>query len=223
MNTDKVLELLQSTSPINPKEVVNVVNGVLKGKSGRPTTAMARKKSVPVQGRVKGKQSWYPEEKKMEAACAFAVCGNSRRVAEVTGIAEATIRAWKQTEWWYDLTQRIIKEEDEELDTKLTKLVNKAVETVNDRLENGDFIYDAKRGKMVRKPMTGKDTAIVTAITLDKRQLLRGQPTSRVEKVGSDERLLRLAEQFKQFNKAKTIEAEVVYVESPSNQPMVSS
>jgi hypothetical protein len=141
----------------------------------------------------------------MEALCSFAVCGNSRRVAEITKIPEATIRAWKQTEWWFEGMNRIVVEEDEQLDVKLTALINKAVSNVNDALENGDMIYDTKRGVLVRRPMSGKDTAIVTAITLDKRQLLRGQPTSRVEKVSQDERLLRLAEQFKAFTKAKEV------------------
>ena len=130
----------------------------------------------------------------------------------MTGISEATIRCWKQTEWWFDGMNRLIQEDDEQLDTKLTALINKAVDKVNDSLEHGDIIYDTKRGTLVRRPMSGKDTAIVTAITLDKRQLLRGQPTSRVEKVSSDERLLRLAEQFKSFSNAKEVVQEQVEV-----------
>ena len=165
-------------------------------------------KTTGTQKRVAGAKdvrNTYTEEQKLSAVCAFAVCGNSRRVAETTGISEATIRSWKQTEWWYEANERILKEEDEELDTKLTSLLNKAVENINDRLENGDFIYDVKRAALVRRPMSGRDTAVVTAITLDKRQLLRGQPTSRVEKVSQDERLLRLAKQFKEFSSAKEV------------------
>lgn len=148
----------------------------------------------------------YSDAKKMEVACCFAVCGNSRQASEITKVPEGTIRAWKGTEWWHEIMTRIHQEEDEELDTKLTKLVNKAVEHVNDRLENGDWIYNAKQDKLLRKPVSAKDVAIVTAITIDKRQLLRGQPTSRVEKVSQDERLGKLAEQFRKFSQAKEIE-----------------
>lgn len=184
-------------------------------KAGRPTTEELRRKGIktsPKQQRIAGPKNTrdhYTEKQKMQALCAFAVCGNSRRVAEMTGIPEGTIRAWKSTEWWFEAMTRVHQEEDEQLDVKLTALIDKAVDKVNDSLDNGDWIYDIKRGKLVRKPMSGKDTAIITAITLDKRQLLRGQPTSRVEKVSQDERLLRLAEQFKNFSKAK----EVVQVE----------
>jgi hypothetical protein len=145
--------------------------------------------------------------------CAFAVCGNSRQVAEITKVPEGTIRAWKQTEWWSDIISRIHSEEDEELDTKLTKLVNKAVDHVNDRLDSGDWIYDTKRGELLRKPVSSRDLAIVAAITVDKRQLLRGQPTSRVEKVSHDERLSKLALQFKQFTEAKEVESTAQLIE----------
>jgi hypothetical protein len=145
----------------------------------------------------------------MEVVCCFAVCGNSKQAAEITKVPEATIRTWKQTEWWNEIVSRIHAEEDEELDTKLTKLLNKAVEHVNDRLDSGDWVYNAKLDKLIRKPINAKDAAIVTAITIDKRQLLRGQPTSRVEKVSSNERLKSLAEQFKAFSKARDITNEV--------------
>jgi hypothetical protein len=195
---------------ININDFVKMVNGKPVKKSGRPTALQARQqgKTTGTQQRVAGSKdvrNLYTEQQKMEAVCTFAVSGNSRRVAEITGIPEATIRAWKQTEWWYEANERILKEEDEELDVKLSALINKAVSNVNDRLEHGDFIYDVKRAELVRRPMSGRDTAVVTAITLDKRQLLRGQPTSRVERVSQDERLLRLAEQFKTFSSAKEV------------------
>jgi hypothetical protein len=197
-----------SEESIKITDYINVDGNKLSRKPGAPTTLDLRqqKKKKPGQLRVAGDgRTTYSDKQKMEAVCSFAVCGNSRRVAELTGVPEATIRSWKQTEWWYETTQRIVQEENEELDTKLTKLINKAVDNVNDRLDNGDMVYDTKRGKLVNRPMSGKDTAIVAAITLDKRQLLRGQPTSRVESVSQDERLLRLAEQFATFSKAKEV------------------
>lgn len=153
---------------------------------------------------------WFDDKTKMEVACAFAVTGNARRASELTGVPEGTIRSWKTQEWWHEIQSRIIQEQDEELDVKLTKLVDKAVDQVNDRLDNGDFIYNAKEDKLVRKPVGAKDLAIVTAITVDKRQLLRGQPTQRVEKVSTDERLNKLALEFKKFSNAKEITHEEI-------------
>jgi hypothetical protein len=194
-------------------ETIVVDESILKKKRGRKGTIAERRKSQPVKGKVKGRRNHFTEEEKLNAVCVFAVSGNSRRTAEITGVPEGTIRSWKTTEWWNQAMGRIMVEQDEELDTKLTKLIDKAVEHVNDRLENGDFIYDTKRGALVRKPVSAKDLTVVTAIAVDKRQLLRGQPTSRVEKVSEEERLRGLADRFKEFDKfskAQTIEQEPV-------------
>lgn len=195
---------------------IEVNKSILINKGGRPTTIQARRKvSSPVRGRVEGKRAFYSDKEKMNAVCVFAVSGNSRRVAELTKIPEATIRLWKTTEWWNELLTRVHVEEDEELDTSLTKLVTKAVTAVNDRLDEGDWVYNPKMDKLIRKPVNARDLAIVTAITIDKRQLLRGQPTARIEKISQDERLSKLALQFKQFTLAKDItqESEIIIEE----------
>lgn len=188
----------------------------LKPKRGRPFESEIRRNRKPIKGqlRVAGRRGHYTEAEKMNAACVFAVSGNSRRVAEITRIPEATIRCWKNQEWWHEVQSAIVREQDEELDVKLTKLVDKAVDAVNERLDNGDYVYNAKADKLVRKPVGAKDLAIVTAITVDKRQLLRGQPTSRIEKVSTDERLLKLAKQFKEFTQAKEVIQEIEVIEN---------
>lgn len=187
---------------------IKVDESFAKKRAGRPTTVSVRRNSEPVRGKVKGKRNFFTEKEKINACCVFAVTGNSRRTAEITKIPEATIRTWKTTEWWNEVHSRIINEQDQELDVKLTKLVDKAVDAVNDRLEHGDYVYNPREDKLVRKPVNAKDLAIVTAITVDKRQLLRGQPTARVEKVSTDETLNRLAKQFQQFALAKEVHQE---------------
>jgi hypothetical protein len=190
-------------------EPILVSPSIAKPRRGALTTLEKRRKahknSTVVKGKVAGKRDHYSDKEKTNAVCVFAVTGNSRRTAELTKIPEATIRAWKMTEWWHEIANRIIVEQDEELNTKLTALVDKAVAEVNDRLEEGNYVYNPKLDKLVRKKLDAKELASVTATFLDKRQLLRGLPTSRVERVSQDERLLKLSEQFKQFAKAKEV------------------
>lgn len=190
-----------------------VTPDILKPKRGRPTDSQDRRTRTPkkygskiVQQRVAGRRDTYSEKEKLNAVCVFAMCGNSRRTAEITKIPEATIRSWKTTEWWNEINHRIVLEQDEELASNLTKTMDKALEQINDRLENGNYVYNAKLDKLVRKPADAKELAAVTAISLDKRQLLRGLPTSRTERVSQDERLKGLANQFAQFVKAKQVE-----------------
>ena len=42
---------------------------------------------------------------------------------------------------------------DQELDAKTSKIVDKALDQIMDRLENGDHIYDQKTGRIRRAPV----------------------------------------------------------------------
>lgn len=187
-----------------PAEII-ISPSLAKPKRGAPTTIQARRKSVPVVGKVQGKKTHYTDKEKLNVVCVFAITGNSRRTAEICKVPEASIRAWKSTDWWFEAMNNIIVEKDEELQTSLTKLIDNAVEKINDRIDNGDYIYDAKRGALVRKPVNARDLSVVTATALDKRQLLRGRPTSRVERVSVNDTLLSLAKEFKKFSQAKEV------------------
>jgi hypothetical protein len=159
--------------------------------------------------RKEGNKMWFPKEAKEWAVACFALTGNCRRVSEITRIKEATIRRWKTEEWWPEMLARVQVEKDEELDAKMTKLIDKAVDEINDRLVEGDYVYNAKQDKLIRKKANAKEMATVVATMVDKRQLLRGQPTKRVATVKQDDHLKALAEQFKKFAKAKDITNEV--------------
>ena len=194
----------------NLPESIPVSLKMLKKKVGKPSTEATRRHAPIVKGKAQGRRDYYTEKEKINACCVFAVSGNSRRTAEITKVPEATIRAWKQTIWWQEITVRIYEEQDEGLSSKLTSLVDKAVEAINDRLEHGDYLYNPKMDKLIRKPIGARDLAAVTVMAVDKRQLLRGEPTSRVEKVSVDERMKDLAMQFKKFALSKEIIQEEV-------------
>src|SRR5439155_3126609 len=75
-----------------------------------------------------------------------------------------------------------VKDDDNEVvDAKFTEIVHKSLACIVDRLDNGDFVFNSKTGKLDRKPVSARDLSLVSAINVDKRQLLRGLPTSRSE------------------------------------------
>jgi hypothetical protein len=148
---------------------------------------------------------WWPEEKRVEAVASYAVLGSAKEVSAITGVPVGTLCRWMTEEWWHEMTNRVRVQKDMELDVKFTKVVDKAVEAITDRLENGDYVYNNRTQTVHRKPVTARDAASVTNIILDKRSLLRGMPTSRVERVSTDKRLEDLATEFRKFSRAKTI------------------
>ena len=196
---------LVGVEDINKETPLAIVDRLEKKKKigGGQTLAQKRRKKNKDRGFIKGQH--FTEEEKLEAAAIYTATGSVHKVFDLVGIPISTLRKWKQQDWWPELIGHIRTEKDEELDTKLNKIIDKSLDLVADRLADGEYIYDIKRGEIKRLPVKAKDAAIITAISVDKRQLLRGQPTSRTERIGTNERLLKLAEEFTKFSKARDI------------------
>ena len=160
-------------------------------------------------------RSW-PEKTRIEVATAHAMGLNAPMIEVATGVPTQTIRHWRTMDWFKDLVAELQREDDYSADAKLTKIVNKALDTVVDRLENGDFMFDPKSQKFVRKPLLARDVTKIADTMFDKRNLLRGKPTSisgKQEQIS--DRLAKLAIEFARFVNAKEIKAEVVVEELP--------
>lgn len=155
----------------------------------------------------------WPEKKRIEVATAHVMGLTGPQIAVATGVPANTVRQWRMQDWFKDLVEEIQREDDYQSDAKLTKIVSKSLDTIVDRLENGDFMWDSKEGEFRRKPLAARDVVKVADIMYDKRNLLRGKPTAISGKEQVSDRLLKLAEQFARFASAKTIDAEVVHVE----------
>lgn len=149
--------------------------------------------------RVKHKKntSW-PIEKKIEVVSQYLVLGNMKMVSAVTGVSHDLIRAWKGQPWWKELETEIRSTQNIEMDTKLSKIVDKSLDAVLDRVENGDFIYDQKSGEIRRKPANLRDLHRVSVDVLDKRELLRNGTNNRQEntQIAVSEQLKLLAQEF---------------------------
>ena len=146
------------------------------------------------------KKNWS-DRKKIEVITSYLALGKAPMVEAVTGVPSQTIRIWKMQSWWKDLVREIQMSEDQELDGKLTKIIDKSIDVINDRLENGEFILDSRSGKVKRVPVKLRDTHRVTSDLLDKRNVLRGKPTSITERVSTEDVLKKLAQQFQEFTK----------------------
>jgi hypothetical protein len=145
----------------------------------------------------------YPEQKRIEVATIFALTGNFKQTSELTSVPLNTIRNWRKEEWFQSLLNEIYEENKDKLDARFEETVQKASELIMDRLTNGDF-YVTKTGELARKPVGIRDIALVQAIVIDKRNLLRGLPTSRTESVNPSDKLKEFAEFFSQLaNKSR--------------------
>lgn len=122
-------------------------------------------------------------------------------VEAVTGVPRQTIRIWKMQQWWKDLEKEILQDEEQELDAKLSKIIDKSLDAVTERIQNGEFILDSRTGTIKRVPVRLRDVHKVAIDLVDKRNLIRGKPTSITERISTEDVIRKLAEEFKSFIK----------------------
>ena len=146
---------------------------------------------------------WWSEAKRIEVVTSWLALGKIPLVSHCTGVSEGTIRQWRTQPWWKELELSILTETDQELDAKLAKRIDKALDVIYDRLENGDFMYDPKTGEFIRKPVNMKDTHRVMVDMLDKRLLLRKQPKEQQSQEAVQDILKNLAKEFESMAKKR--------------------
>ena len=150
-----------------------------------------------------GQAGHWKEAKRIEAVVTYLANGNLAETSRQLGVPISTMEMWKRAEWWKDLVEKIQAEEDQQLDAKTSKIINKALENIMDRIENGEDIYDQKTGKIKKMPVKLRDLNVAFNSLLDKRQLLRNKPTKIVEQHSTATQLQNLAEQFAKFVEKK--------------------
>ena len=153
---------------------------------------------------------WWSDKKRLEVVTTWLVLGKIPLVSATTGVPEGTIRQWRTQPWWKEIEISVQTESDQELDTKLAKRIDKALDLVMDRLENGDYLYDPKTGQFIRKPVNMKDTWKVSTEMIDKRLLLRKQPKEVQNQEAVGDILKNLAKEFAKMAMKKVKDAEPI-------------
>lgn len=161
-----------------------------------------RKNSVTESG-------WWSNKKKNEAIAVYLATGSVILTAEQINVPLKTLQKWKAASWWKDKIDEIQKEDYDRLDGKMSKVIDKALDEVMDRLNNGEYIYDVHTGKTKRTPAKMREINTVFNNLIDKRQLIRKQPTKIIEQQTTAAQLQNLAEQFTKFVKGKLNEENV--------------
>lgn len=119
-----------------------------------------------------GPQARYSDIQKFEAVAAFMTLGNMAMVAQATNIPHDTLRHWKQTPWWKDLEEQIRKQARVEVSGKLKRIIDKAFTLVEDRLENGDWVYNPKTGDIRRVGVSAKTAGDILTKSIDRQIIL---------------------------------------------------
>lgn len=168
------------------------------------------KKSPLVRSR-KDYRAAYADSQKLEAVKLWLVCGNMPVVSATLGIPLPTIKQWRYSKWWGEIVAELKTEDSIKLSKKLQEVANKALAVVEDRLDNGDWIYDQKLGEMRRKPVSSRDAYQITAGVLDRHLAIERKPQEDANQQKIADRLESIAATFASFAR-KTTKIEVVDV-----------
>lgn len=176
-------------------------------------------------GIVKGKHQWS-DKKKAEVVTTYLTLGNAPATEAVTGVPAQTIRIWKMQPWWTDMVEQIRIDDAVETDAKLTKIKHKTLAIIEDRLENGEFLYNSKTGELQRVPVKIKDVSKVSVDVQEQSRKTREAPTSVLNKEGVNDRLLKIAEEFAKFvnkKKEKVIDGSFIKESSDSEGEVINA
>ena len=154
----------------------------------------------------------WPMEKRIEVVSQYLVLGNMALVAAITGVDHTLIRKWKGMPWWKEMEQQVRATENLQMDNKLSKIVDKSLDQVLDRVENGEVYWNPATKRLDRKPASLKDITKVSVDILTKRELLRGNATERKEttQISVAEQLEALKVEFAKWQSPPKKELELV-------------
>lgn len=158
--------------------------------------------------------SSYTHEQRLEAATYYAMSGSMAEVSRRTGISESTLSGWRHSDWWPQLVEEVRSQKNVEIDAGFTRVIEKAISAVEDRLDNGDVVI--VKGEELRVPVKARDAAIVAGIAFDKREQLRN-PQTRPSEEDEWERLDRLADRLVTLQRTvrqRVLEGEATLIEN---------
>ena len=154
--------------------------------------------------------NYFSMSQKTDAATLYCVYGDMDEVSKLTDVPVKVLREWKQEPWWVEIQKQIYVEQNDKLSSRISGVLETAIEQIVDRLEHGDQTYNPKTGEITRKPIEAKVLTSLFDSLSHQRRVNRGEPTQITAKVQVDDRLKKLEEAFVRFANAKEINPEEV-------------
>lgn len=154
-------------------------------------------------------QAHWSKKQKYEAVVLYKSVGNLAAVGRTLGIPYATLKVWKDSDWFKEVSNEIATEMRTKRSKRLDRLIEKATDLIEDNLTHGEWIY--RNDQLVRKPVNTLtaakvlNTAFDKQIVLEKLALEEKQVQSVVK---TEERLQTLFSEFQKFARAKEIKSE---------------
>lgn len=127
----------------------------------------------------------------------LALGGNLTMTATVTEISRDTLKVWKASSWWKNIVAEIQKQEKLELSAKTKRILEKTMEVLADRVMNGDYLYDHRKGTLIRKPISADTAHKISTDLIDRSEILNKVQEDEGDEKSTD--IARLSDLAKRF------------------------
>jgi hypothetical protein len=141
----------------------------------------------------------WSDSQKIEAVTTYLALGNLALTAKVLKIPDLTLRTWKQKTWWKEIEDELKVQDELQLSARLQRIIESTLSATEDRIKNGDWIYDNKTGGLVRKPVNLRDVHKVTMDMVDKREAILNKVVTAVPLEQIESKLEKLALKFEEI------------------------
>ena len=142
----------------------------------------------------------WNKKKQLEVVTTYLALGNLSEASRLCNVPLSTVEKWKMSPWWKEVVDDIQNGEGQRSDSKMSKIIDKALDMLEKRIEDGDYQYDQKTGRLVKVPLKARDLERVASGLFDKRQLIRKKPTHISSAESQSDMLKKLAEEFAKFS-----------------------
>lgn len=163
------------------------------------------------------KRHWSKEQQ-LEVVKSFLIVGSVRAAARLCKVPEQTAFVWARQPWWKEMVDDLNSQDQLKLSARLKRIVEKTFDVVEDRLENGDYVYDQKTSKMRRKPVNAKDAAKIGIDFDNKRDTIIRGFNSVASEEQLDDKLNKLAAKFAAIVNGKKDTSDAIDVEVKETQ-----
>lgn len=147
--------------------------------------------------------------------------GNVAKAAVVSGVHYNTGMKWKGQAWFPKAIKDLKKVRDNQLDGRITGILEKALNQLEDRIDKGDTkAFSGKDGVVTQMvPVSARDLAVVTGVLFDKRAAIRKEPeaddtaSSALDRIADKLREYARTENLNALRDTQTVDVEAREVE----------
>lgn len=162
----------------------------------------------------------WSDQQKLDLLKMYTLTGNLALSAAACKIPEDTARRWKAQNWWKERLADLKSQKDFEVSARLEKIVNSSLLIMEDRLDQGDFFFNPKSGRIERKPVSLQAAHKVAVDLMDRQDALERRALRGESQEVAVDKWIALAEKFAQLaqksqDKPKVEVTDVIFVKEP--------